>query len=514
MARKLTYDINRFDGGMSDDIRVSDLSKCARVSHFDIYRDPHKLVPMPGFVADQDTTAGGADDLQNYSIRAFYYDAELATMRCVGETSGGGGSKVFEKAAPETSEWTASTNGEGTDDLSEETVMFRTSGSSSRIYYATYDATDTEFSYFEPGTGVTDGAVSLTSGEVTRPFTVLENDSLSTSYDLYLNTPGKQNVDAFSVDTFSTAAKSTQIFPAALGDGGEYIGIYGSKSTPYFAKLLLWDANSALVDRTVDFGKGRGVAVGYTADTWVGVVNEGLFLPFTNFDEYVNGKYKASIKVATGNKARAIYEFEAVTQTNAEIRNIDDYYDDAMIFYARIPADATPTTYTEGVFAVGQTKPSSPLAVSQLLDTSSLGSMQATYSFGNHMFFAHNGDGSVSRLDNFDTGSYDVECVYESLMLGHESPNLKNLNGISVHTEDLPASATVEVKFRTDENDSWTTLGTENTTGNEIHHFTDDGGDAVGQFQEIQFRVEINGKVTVKGIHISLTETDDTPYNY
>ena len=46
MSRKLTYNINRFDGGMSDDLRTSDLSKCAYVSHFDIYCDKNRLNSM------------------------------------------------------------------------------------------------------------------------------------------------------------------------------------------------------------------------------------------------------------------------------------------------------------------------------------------------------------------------------------------------------------------------------------------------------------------------------------
>ena len=74
MARKRTYNINRFDGGITDDIRSNDLSKCAHVSHFDIYCDRNRLIPMPSFTADQDTVSGGADDLQNYNVKAFVFD--------------------------------------------------------------------------------------------------------------------------------------------------------------------------------------------------------------------------------------------------------------------------------------------------------------------------------------------------------------------------------------------------------------------------------------------------------
>jgi len=162
----------------------------------------------------------------------------------------------------------------------------------------------------------------------------------------------------------------------------------------------------------------------------------------------------------------------------------------------------------EGIWAVGRRNVNSPLAVSLLMDTSGLGQMDGYFGFGYHHFFAHGGDGSVSRLDDHVSGTFDVTATYESLMFGSDTPYKKQLNGVTVVTEDLPAGATVVLKYRLDTDDSWTTIGTSDTDGKEKHMFTKN----IDDFQEIQLRVEVLGKVSVKGIHVSLTETDDLVY--
>lgn len=512
MARKLNYDITRFDGGMSDDIRVSDLSKCAFVSHFNIYCDPHKLIPMPGYVADQDTVAGGANDLKNYSIRAFYYDAkDNDVIYAVGETSGGGGSKLFQKDSPSTASWTATTNGEGTDDLATPTTLFRPSNGAD-LYYATTASGTTYLSMYNKTT-VTDKDETLESSTINlAPYMYEEIESLSSSYDIYFNRPGFQNVSAFNGDTYTAGAKSTSGFVYALASGQDYIGIFTSDSIPQ-TTMQLWDANSILSDRTVDFGKGRAVALDYVANTWIGVVNEGLE-DIASLGETANGSYSYAIKYADGELATTIYRGHAATNTNADIYDIPGKFAEGLIFYLRRPLDATPTTYDEGIYCVARCKPGSPIAVSKILDTASLGSIQSVYSFGNHFYFAHAGDGSVSRLDSYDGGTYDVDCTYDTLMFGHDTPFLKEFKGIAVVTEDLPSGAEVEVFYRFNENDSWTTLGTSSTAGAEIHNFTRAAGVPIGRFREIQFRVQVTGKAPVKGVYITLHETDDLPWNH
>lgn len=504
MARKLTYDITRFDGGMTDNIRTNDLSKCAYVSHFDIYRDPNKMYPMPGYVSDE-AISGDSDGLKDYNIKAFFYQS---TLYAVGELLAGGGNKIWEKATPTTSEWTASTGGEGTYDLKERTFL-ADSPNSQRLYFITEDSGNTYVSFWNYST-VTDAGATL------ETFTQEYNHIAEYAFDdkIYSNAI---STDAISLNDASITdpAKDTGARITDIESGDEQIGLIGYTFYPYKGRLLLWDSASSLIDKNIDFGNGIPRAVGFPEGTWVGVVDEGLTTINSQATETANGSYKMRIKYAsTGARAKNLYCIEAKTQTNADIRPIRGRWNEAMIFYARVPQDATPTTYKAGVFAVGRSRADSPLAVSVLLDTTDLGSIEGVHSFGSHFFFAHNADGSVSRLDDLTSGTYDVTCIYESLMLGSNSPFLKEFKGLSVMTEDLPSGASVVAKYRFNEDDSWTTLATSSTTGKEVHNFTRAAGVPIGKFKEMQVRIEVTGNAPIKGIFATLVETDDLPFNH
>ena len=498
MSRKLTYNITRFDGGMSDDIRVSDLSKCALVSHFDIYCDPHRLVPMPGYVSDE-AISGDADGLKAYNIKNFFYNG---TMYAVGTKSDGTDSKLWQKAGPETAEWTAVTNGEGTYDISDKTFIADGNG----IEFVTTNGGNTYLSQWTGG-GVTDAYHTLISGSTPTRKLVLE-DAFDGELYCTKNASGVVKI----AGTVTDPAKSTLISVGDLQSGDEQIGVFGHRFHPSKAQLLLWDAVSQLADQRIEFGPGRGRVIGFPSGTWVGVVDENITDEGNTFGEVANGSHAMAIKVPNGQGgATTIYRKHGQTDTNGILEPTRAMYKDAMLFYARIPEDATPTTYTQGIWAVGRCRPDSPLAVSLIMDTSSLGKVIGMYGTGQHYFFAHNTDGSVSRLDT-PGGTYNVDCVYESLFFGHDTPYLKQLNGIGITTEDLPSGGSVTVKYRTDEDDSWTTLGSSSTTGAERHYFTRASGSVVGGFTEIQFQVTISGKAAVKNIHIDITETDNLPY--
>ena len=70
MARKLTYNINRFDGGMTSSPRdVTQRDKFALISHFDIYREIGKMYVMPGFESFN-AYDGSATGLKINGVRA------------------------------------------------------------------------------------------------------------------------------------------------------------------------------------------------------------------------------------------------------------------------------------------------------------------------------------------------------------------------------------------------------------------------------------------------------------
>jgi hypothetical protein len=454
MAKSISYNINRFDGGMSDDIRSHDLSKCAYVSHFDIYCDKHRLIPFPGYTADQ-AISGDVDGLQTYGIVNFVWNN--GTFYALGTKSDGTGSKIWSKATAETAEWAAVTGSEGTDDIIARPMMAYDNG---YIWFQTYVTTTTYLSIHQVGVGTTDKDTTIGTGGVSDLPYVVEY----AFDDEYYSITGKNDILKIDQTAITDPIKTTGGYATDIQSGDEQLGIMTFRFFPYKAQLLLWDSGSVLIDRKIEFGNGRESALGYPSGTWVAAIAENLVSNSTN-DDLANGQYGLSIKRASAvGGARTMFRMAGQTTTNAKLTPSRSKYKDSMLFYARVPQDATPTTYREGIFAVGKCKEDSPLAVSVLLDTGTLGSVEGYYSEGNHHYFAHGGDGSVSRL-SAPSGTYDITAVYESLFFGHDIPSKKTLKRITVNTEDLPASATVVMKYRIDSDDSWTTMGTSDTDG-------------------------------------------------
>lgn len=503
MSRKRIFNINNFSGGITDDIRnTTDLSKCAYVSHFDIYRDPHKLYPMPGYIDDMNdgSTATG---MKSYSVKDFL--AVQGGVWAVGTKSDGSGWKLFQKTAIDDAAWDTTPTGtpEGTYTLYPKTFLL---GDSSNQFFVTTNASKTWMSWNNGGAVTENYNELLSSALATVSRRTVGELALDGNY--YTNKANTNLVKISSAtvtdDIFSTGMRVNDVV-----SGDESLGIFGYRYSPHFAQLMIWDLSSTLADQNVNFGKGMGTAIGYISGTWVGVVDENLTsIDNLGFDDEANGKHSLAIKYATGTTAETLLRLYGKTSTNAYLWPNRSMYRDCMLFEARIPTDANGTTFRGGVWAIGRS-PQGGIAVSQLLDTETLGSVQRAYFMGSHCLLAHGGDGSISRLDDFTSGTYDITAVYESLMFGADTPNYKKLKGISVMTEDLPASATVVVKYRFDEDDSWTSLGTSSTDGDEIHNFTG----TIGNFQEIQFRVEVLGNAPIKNIYVALEELDTTPYD-
>lgn len=515
MSRKITRYINRFDGGITDDIRnTSDLSRCAHVSHFDIYTNPYRLKPMPGFVSDQDTTVG-ADDLQNYNIKAFYYRSTSGgTLLAVGTKADGTGSKLFSKATPTTAQWTAVASGEGTYDVSGKTFLAQAIPAGNfRLYWVTTNGGNTYLSYFD--TSVTDAGATVHSGSTDISQTVAEH---LIDTNLYATT-GRGDVMLLTNSAVTDPACSTGNFVTDIHPGDAQMGIVGyvvnnvQTVTPYQGVFSIWDLTVNPNETLYKYylGNTRPFALGRDGSQWLVAASDGLGSDTASTGPN-NGAQALEIYVTNGPQTERFLRINAETNTNSAFRPVRGTYHGATLFYAKLPTDSSGTTFKQGIWAVGRRNSSSPIALSLLLDMDSFGSLEGYYTFGDHHFFAHGGDGSVSRLDALDDGTYDVTAVYESLIFGSETPFQKIFQGLSVLTEDLPSGASVVAKYRTDTDDSWTTIGTSSTTGAERHNFTRTSSGPIGNFQEIQFRIEVTGKAAIKNITINYEETDDLPY--
>jgi len=506
MARKKIYNHNRFDGGMTDNPRDTlDLTKMAFISHLDIYRDPNQMYVLPGYIDDM-SIGGDADGMKLYDIRAMHYvDSKLFA---VGTKSDGTGSKVFFKDDPTDTNWQAATGGEGTDNLAAETYLVGTT--SSNLFYSTVDTTTNVSKY--DGASVTDNVATIIASVGTpNSFRIVAERAFDNIF--YANKGGQDTgVSLINGATFTLTQKTTGSIIQDIQTADDTIGLFGSVNYPSRCNLLIWDSASLLIDQNIDFGLGRPAALGYPAGVWVGVVNEGVDIINQTLLAKETNRESMAIKAAVGTTSETLYRLYAPTNTNGKIMPVRAQYFDAFLFYARIPADATPTEYREGLWAVGKNQIDSPLAISIPFDTTSLGSVEKVYQMGTYYYLIHSNDGSISRVDTLD-GTYDVPGTIETLIYGADSPYQKELDGVSIITENIPASASVQVEYRTDIDTAWVSMGTSSTTNKQKHNFTRiAGGTPIGKFQEIQFRITFTGKIVVKNILVATTETDELPF--
>jgi hypothetical protein len=494
MARALTYNHSRFDGGMTHNRRdTSDLTKLGLISHLDIYRDRNTMHVMPGYVADMayDSDAVGMKD---YDAQAFgRIDNNNDSIFVLAKKSDGSGSKIFERILSGT-EWIAPTTiadlaTEGSADFhypvksSSNTVVAR-HGANASPYTASWQAwltavQPTERTYavraFTGTTYLTKGGAGSGLSSITSS-AVVEN------------------------------AKTTALSPTHIVSGNYQVGIVGRLANPRRSQTLLWDSASLLADQNIQTGKGTGAVIGYPSGLWATVSASA------SSTLEANGKGEMTIRFLSGETADTLYKVSTVSSIDSvtDLFALNDTYHDAMVWYGKV--EVATGEYIQGMWALGKGETSGQFGVSLLLNTSSLGAVRNAHMFGYSTYFIHGGDGSISRLGDYQTGTYNVPATIETLIYGAESPYQKELQGVSIVTEDLPTGGSVVAYYRTDTDNAWVELGTSNIVGKQRHSFTKATGTPIGKFQEIEFKFVITGKTSVKNIRVDIIETDNLPY--
>jgi hypothetical protein len=455
---------------------------------------------MPGFLSRNSFASTGNTNVKQYDIRAFNF--EIGTY-AVGTKSNGTGAKLLE--FDETLKYwkvpSTPYDTETTSNLAQRPFLHWINPN---FYYPVVTSSPNTTYVVEHGATASpnpdeDWATYLASFQVTGQFKIKQVFDGSD----YIGADGYSGLKRITESGLTN--KSTALTVRDFETGNYQVGITGSTNTPVRSQVLQWDTQSLLNDENVLAGKGIARVIGYPNGVWTVVMDESM-TSFTTSDIEANGTPSMSVKVISGETAETVYRVFSPNNTNAVVETIVGGYRDAMAWYAKIPTD---TGYNEGIWAFGRGELGGLAGVSILLDTSSLGRVETCAWRGFDCWFAHNQDGSVSQLDDFTTGTYNVNATLETLVYGAKSPYLKSLDGITINTSEL-STQSVQVQYRIDRDTSWTNMGT--STSGQRHSFTKAEGSVIGRFQEIQFRIILSGKIEVTGITIQLTESNDLPY--
>lgn len=471
--------------------------------NFDIFTNPLRLTPYRTSEANEDK----ALDIVRFTTS---YDGSATQIFGLGVVSGTSRVKIFQKtganiAARITGDWTASTSGEQTGGTARnENVLFAYKGylygwRDGNILWRWGDFTSTP--------SFTDTYQTVTAFTDVAPPVLHPADDIA--YFFTDNIVHSLNGASWTAGVLTLP--SNLIITDAEPVGNLLAIACKPKAVGGKSVVFLWDRDSTLTTITdkIDWGEGDLLYIGYIDGRLVGVTNY-----YTSNSTVSVTKGKLIIKVAVGQKAVTVNEIEQVdTTVSVGIRTIEaianskNIKDNKMHFTASMTDDVQ--TYRGTMVVDGNGR----LTFDYVEDEAKTTSLQSMYLVGNNWFIAHSDDGSVNRTN--DSAIYTTISVYQSqLRNGGDSSLTKKLKSVTIVTPPLKNSGQVVLKYRKDEETSFTTILT-HSTANAIRNSAVNivsTGAALPQYKEIQFRLESTNGAEITGL-LSESEVIDDDIN-
>lgn len=264
------------------------------------------------------------------------------------------------------------------------------------------------------------------------------------------------------------------------------------------AALEIWDLLDQDPIEFIDLGTGYVRVAGMAGDSLFAVIDGFID------DEVLSAKKPVmEIKEYVGN-SRAVtrHRFEIPVNTDAgtvldwemPVSQLKTHLKDYTLFYAKLPVDATATTFNQGLWAVGKNPETDTLDVSLYVETDALGDLEFVHTVGNQLAVIHGRDGSVSRLR--DDGVYNLTSVYETLFFNDNDPeNEKKLKGVELYFDTLPEGQEVSVLIRVNGTSTWTRLFTHSVVGTTTRECVqvESTEENLPNFKDLEIRIESTG---------------------
>lgn len=482
MAYKPTeISIRNFSGGISDSSRKATATEFQITKHFDIHTDPSRLIPYRSLEADTNdgSTSTG---MKQYLVRDFLYASTSAKLYGLGQTAGGL-TKIVYKADSTTGNWTLPSSSEGNGAVQNGCLV------EFKDYLWGFQGTNQIFKY-----GLLSGTPSITNSASTVASTItsVANGIIASDGNLYL--PYNNVVVRVATDTttFTDSAKTvpTNYKITSLANYGNYLAIGCSPVSSYNgqSKVFIWNLSSELFQETLDWGEG---------DLRILENIEGMLVGIT--DRYLNnatgaGRGSMIIQVYQNGSPQVLKEIFTQTLTGKTIPIQKAVKNNRLFWAAKIMTNSAGTTYNEGIWSFGRKNVNYPYSltldvIDENIDTDGI---QAFGTAANYFFIAHSGDGSIDKTN--DASTYAFTSVYESQIYGGNGTTFL-LNLCSITTAPIPTGGSVTVKYKVDDDTSFTTIGTLSTAGElsrDFYNIESTQAD-FASFEEIQFRIESTG---------------------
>lgn len=496
MSKQITTTVNQFFGGVSDSSRKSSANEFIISKHFDIFSDPQKLIPYRSL--ESDDTSASSHDMKQYSVKDFVYASTSAKLYGLGKT-GAGLTKIVYKADATTGNWTLPASSEGNGAVKNGCLV------EFKDYLWGFQGTNQIFKW-----GLLSGTPSITNtatgGTVGSTITSVANGVIySATGELFL----AYNNAIVRVETNLTITDIAKTVPSdlkitSLTNFGNYIAIGCAPISTFNgrSKVFLWNGSSDLFQETIDWGEGELRILENIEGILVGVT-----------DRYLNnstgaGKGSMIVQAYTGSSPQVLKEVFTQALTGKIMPISKATKNNRLFWTAKIMTNSAGTEYNEGIWSFGRKNANYPYTITlDVIDENvTSAGIQAFGNAGNFFFIAHSADGSIDKTD--DQANYLFTSIYESQIFDFgDVDSDKRLESVKVSFAPLTSGNVVTVKYKVEEDVSWTTIGSISTVGEVSRTFLniESSGANFASGKEYKFQITSYGGAEITSYKLKAT---------
>ena len=483
-----------FYGGVADDIRHGNGNSFAITKHFDIFSSPSRLTPYRSL--EVDTNDGSTSTgMKQYLVKDFVYASSSAKLFGLGQT-GGGLTKIVQKADATTGNWSLPATSEGNGAVLNGCLVeykaalwgFQGTNQVWKWVIATNTITNTV-------TGTLGATITSVAQGV-----IAKDDNL---YLPYNNIIARVTAAGTLVDAVLTLPTNFKI--TSICNFGNYLAIGCAPVSTYngTSKVFLWNLTSSDVQESIDWGEGELRILETIEGSLVGVT-----------DRYLNNATGAGtgsmiIQMYGGGAPQVIKEVFTQALVGKTMPLSKAVKNNRIFFAAKIMTDTAGTTYNEGIWSFGRKNAnySHTMTLDIIDENIDTDGIQGFGMAANYFFIAHSGDGSIDKTD--DTAAYAFTSVLETTLFDAGDVTAdKTLLSLDIAMVKLATGQTLTTKYKVDGATSWTTIGTHSTVGAISYTFLNEESNSNVMFasgREYQFRIESTGGLEITGFLATFT---------
>jgi hypothetical protein len=301
----------------------------------------------------------------------------------------------------------------------------------------------------------------------------------------------------------------TEFYITSICELGALLAIAAApKSGIGTSRVYLWDRDSTLetVSENIDWGTGILKVLENIENTLIGI---------SLANDVTRNKHRVIFRRYDGYGAVKFRELTSSSIT--DLKSVKQKIDNRLHFML---AGTFAGAVREGIWTIGRPSPDKPFALvhshTPNNDTAlGAGVLKGFYILGDYVFTSYINNSSVAAMSKtLATATYTKKAIYESVIFSaKDSAAVKSWKGYSSTFEPLTSNAQVVSKYKKDEETSFTTIQTENTTSAiSRSSATIDSAGSLPEHKELAFRLESTNGAVITGYSFEQEVEESKPY--